>query len=404
MIVMEPNPGSSNITPYTDVTDTPDYITSAAYNPESPVNALRLQHAHKPTQKLAPTRPPLFSRRSTSTGIVNPDSEITKTIPGRFKKYLSTTQRSAHSRSRSNSPTVSSENSMPFNVEFRVIDTGPGVAEHMKEKIFEPFVQGDAGLSRKFGGTGLGLSICQQLSRLMGGDVLLKSFEGAGSTFTLRIPLMSASPGALSSFEGSTDPTGKHDGSRSSIQRSMHTTTKSLSMLSAVRDVPSGPSDGNLRLVGMSQPFFVPDRPDDEDKPPERPPYSKNPNTFATEGTEDTEVTVKPEKPPISLNPPTPPQSESTHVTDTTLVEDVEKLELPENTGPLRVLVAEDNKVNQKVLVKLLQLEKVGPSEIIIAEDGVQAVEKVKEGLEKNIMYDVIFMDIQVSFYMAISS
>jgi len=48
----------------------------------------------------------------------------------------------------------------------------------MQQKIFEPFVQPDVGLSRKYGGTGLGLSICQQPRKLMGGDIHLKSFEG----------------------------------------------------------------------------------------------------------------------------------------------------------------------------------------------------------------------------------
>lgn len=59
----------------------------------------------------------------------------------------------------------------------------------MHQKVFEPFVQGDLGLSRKFGGTGLGLSICSQLATLMGGSVSLKSSMGVGTTFTVQIPL-----------------------------------------------------------------------------------------------------------------------------------------------------------------------------------------------------------------------
>ena len=60
---------------------------------------------------------------------------------------------------------------------------------HVQEKVFEPFFQGDMALSKKFQGTGLGLSICAQLAKLMGGSMALKSEEGKGSTFTLRIPL-----------------------------------------------------------------------------------------------------------------------------------------------------------------------------------------------------------------------
>ena len=52
-----------------------------------------------------------------------------------------------------------------------------------------PFVQGDLGLSKKFGGTGLGLSICQQLAGLMGGRIGLDSTMGVGTKFNMHIPL-----------------------------------------------------------------------------------------------------------------------------------------------------------------------------------------------------------------------
>jgi osomolarity two-component system sensor histidine kinase SLN1 len=73
--------------------------------------------------------------------------------------------------------------------EFEVEDTGPGIHENMQQKIFEPFVQGDLGLSKKYGGTGLGLSICSQLATLMGGTISLRSTMGVGTTFTMQIPL-----------------------------------------------------------------------------------------------------------------------------------------------------------------------------------------------------------------------
>jgi osomolarity two-component system sensor histidine kinase SLN1 len=73
--------------------------------------------------------------------------------------------------------------------EFEVQDTGPGIPESVQSKIFEPFFQGDMQLSKKYSGTGLGLSICNQLVELMHGTITLKSVEGRGSTFTMRIPL-----------------------------------------------------------------------------------------------------------------------------------------------------------------------------------------------------------------------
>lgn len=92
-------------------------------------------------------------------------------------------------RIRERSPTPPPPGTKTFIFEFEVQDTGPGIPQHMQEKVFEPFVQGDLGLSKKFGGTGLGLSICQQLATLMGGTVTLKSAPSVGTIFTMRIPL-----------------------------------------------------------------------------------------------------------------------------------------------------------------------------------------------------------------------
>jgi signal transduction histidine kinase len=73
----------------------------------------------------------------------------------------------------------------------RVVDTGPGVALDRQIAIFEPFVQGDGGLTRTKGGTGLGLTISRRLARLMGGDLTLESQAPVGITgaaFTLWMP------------------------------------------------------------------------------------------------------------------------------------------------------------------------------------------------------------------------
>jgi signal transduction histidine kinase len=73
-----------------------------------------------------------------------------------------------------------------FSIE--VVDTGSGIPASIRDSIFEPFVQGDRSLTRVSEGAGLGLAICRRLARDMGGDVTLRSKEGVGSTFTLRLP------------------------------------------------------------------------------------------------------------------------------------------------------------------------------------------------------------------------
>ncbi|KAL2834020.1 Two-component system protein B [Aspergillus pseudoustus] len=216
--------------------------------------------------------------------------------------------------------------------QFEVEDTGPGIPGHLQQRVFEPFVQGDLRLNRKYGGTGLGLSICSQLSKLMGGNILLESEQGKGTLFSVRIPLGFVKESAPST-------------TTSSIAGSRTSSVFSLDELATVARAPSNHSnaashesttnlsekqDSQPRLVGLSQPFFAPPvHPSDGDEP-----------------------------------------------------------------RKIRALVAEDNVVNQEVVLRMLALEEV--YDVTVVKDGQEAFDTVKANMEEGKVFDLIFMDIQM--------
>lgn len=78
-------------------------------------------------------------------------------------------------------------NQLPF-ITFLVTDTGIGMTPEQINRVFQPFTQADASTTRKYGGTGLGLTITQKFCQMMGGDIMVASQLGRGSTFMIYLP------------------------------------------------------------------------------------------------------------------------------------------------------------------------------------------------------------------------
>jgi len=97
---------------------------------------------------------------------------------------------------------------------FEVHDTGIGIAAPELEGLFQPFSQGDASTTRRFGGAGLGLAICRELTEALGGTIEAESEFGRGSTFRLRIPAQPApgeTEGSVSEVSGHPVESGESD-------------------------------------------------------------------------------------------------------------------------------------------------------------------------------------------------
>jgi PAS domain S-box-containing protein len=75
----------------------------------------------------------------------------------------------------------------PPKMQFDITDTGIGMSPEQTAGLFQPFTQGDSSVNRSFGGTGLGLAISKRLAEMLGGDIVVSSRLGKGSTFTLTI-------------------------------------------------------------------------------------------------------------------------------------------------------------------------------------------------------------------------
>ncbi len=134
---------------------------------------------------------------------------------------------------------------------FSVTDTGIGIPEEKQRSVFAPFVQGDSSTTRKYGGTGLGLSISHRLVELMGGRMWVESRLGAGSTFHFTVPF--GAPRGAASPHRTLDPE-RLDGLRVLVVDDNGTNRRILEeMLAGWRLAPTAVASGREALEEMRQ-------------------------------------------------------------------------------------------------------------------------------------------------------
>lgn len=263
-------------------------------------------------------------------------------------------------------------------LQVEVKDTGPGIEPALQDKVFEPFIQGDQTLSRSYGGTGLGLSICRQLATMMNGTLTLKSVIGAGSTFTFTVPLRQRG-------EIIVDDDDLEDFCRDEF----NTQTKD-----AMEQVPEEEEEQKLsdnedlkkvEESSQSSNDLAPKIEVTPTSPPsEKSKSGKKPRSFNLEIPSKASLFEKPHL--ITRS--------STGTAHSSNGSDKDHNDILEELKHLRILVAEDNLVNQEVIKRMLKLE--GFVNITMANNGADAVELVKESYDKMELFDLIFMDVQM--------
>lgn len=224
--------------------------------------------------------------------------------------------------------------------EFVVEDTGPGIAQDLQNAVFEPFVQGDQTLSRQYGGTGLGLSICRQLATMMHGVMELESTVGVGSKFIFRVPLVQHKELVIEDEDGMYED-----------EFNIH--SKKNRRVKIVEPRKSG----SLKESAHSEPEMYT-------------PTSEKTSYFDKSYWNSTGTAKS-------------SSSQSSKTEDKTSLK------------KLKILVAEDNGVNQEVIKRMLNLE--GFTDLEMARDGEEAINLVKKNIENGgSPIDIIFMDVQM--------
>ena len=296
-------------------------------------------------------------------------------------------------------------------VRFLIEDTGIGIGQDRQKRLFQPFTQGDASTTRRYGGTGLGLAISKQLVEMMGGEIGLSSELGVGSTFWFTARFERLPAGAFRSFflpQGCARPRVLVAESSAAARETLH---QQLSAWGFEHELASdaGRALSALRrghAAGKPIGLMLLDRELCENEELasflgfERPPLRPKVVLLTWGGVNAGDESGRCESAATLVKPLRPSQlfdvligvlgeDESLHASLNELArERVQERDPAEKERPLAILLAEDNAINQIVAKKILV--KGGHACDVVA-DGKQAVEAVRARA-----YDVVLMDCQM--------
>jgi PAS domain S-box-containing protein len=295
---------------------------------------------------------------------------------------------------------------LSYEVHFSVSDTGIGISENARGRIFQSFSQADTSTTRKFGGTGLGLSISKKLAENMGGTMWYESEEGKGSTFhfTIRADATDAIQkkvvtDALAISKGKTVlVVDDNDRNRLILERQLQSWQmncipassgfQALEILKRITTIDAAIVDMQMpEMDGLMLAKTI----------KEMPLYKTIPLVLLTslgrqEGKEDKKVfsaqLSKPVRPSLLLE-----TLLSFFANRPVIVRENQQLmnDFDQNMGtshPLRILLADDNVVNQKVATRML--ERIG-YRADLAANGLEVLQAVDRQT-----YDLVFMDVQM--------
>ena len=296
---------------------------------------------------------------------------------------------------------------------FAVKDTGIGIPEAQQEHLFESFRQVDASTTRKYGGTGLGLTISKRLAEMMGGSVWLESEEGVGSTFTFSIQAEALKTEKRAYLQGGPSVLTNRrvlivDDNATNRRILRHMTKKwgmqpteatdGAEALQRVRDHAAF----DVILLDMQMPqldgLMLAQQLHDTLDPV--PPLVMITSLGQEIGSSEKarmllEATLHKPLKPAPLHRTLTQLFERR--TDTEASSDAADAEAPASPGDadrtLHLLLAEDNKINQKVAERMLQ--KLGYT-ADLAENGREGLEAVQAAVAAGTPYDVVLMDIQM--------